>query len=49
MKLNPTKYVFGVAPSKFLGYVVTQYDIKANPSQILLVVNIPSLKSKKDI
>ena len=27
IKLNPTKYVFGVASGKFLGYIVTQRGI----------------------
>ena len=31
MKLNPSKYVFGVASSKFLGFMVSQRGIEANP------------------
>ena len=31
MKLNPTKCSFGVAAGKFLGYMVTQRGIEANP------------------
>ena len=42
MKLNPTKCSFGVASDKFLGYMVIQHGIEANPDQILLVINIPS-------
>ena len=42
MKLNPTKCSFGIASSKFLGYMVTQRGIKANPDQIQSVMNIPS-------
>ena len=41
MKLNPTKCSFGVASGKFLGYMVTQRGIKANPDQIQFVMNIP--------
>ena len=42
MKLNPTKCSFGVASGKFLGYMVTQRGIEANPDQIRSVMNIPS-------
>ena len=42
MKLNPTKCSFGVAAGKFLGYMVTQCGIEANPDQIQSVMNIPS-------
>ena len=42
MKLNPTKCSFGVASGKFLGYMVTQCGIEANPYQIRSVMNIPS-------
>ena len=31
MKLNPTKCSFGVSFGKFLGYMVTQCGIEANP------------------
>ena len=42
VKLNPTKCSFGVAAGKFLGYMVTQRGIEANPDQIWSVMNIPS-------
>ena len=31
MKLSPKKCTFGVASGRFLGYLVTQWGIKANP------------------
>ena len=34
MKLNPTKCSFGVSSGKFLGYLVTQRGVEANPDQI---------------
>ncbi|XP_038678367.1 uncharacterized protein LOC119979809 [Tripterygium wilfordii] len=49
MKLNPTKCSFGVASRKFLGYMVTQRDIEANPDQIRSTLNISSLTCIKDI
>ncbi|KAI5343279.1 hypothetical protein L3X38_011155 [Prunus dulcis] len=32
MKLNPSKCTFGVSPSRFLGYLVTQRGIEAHPN-----------------
>ena len=32
MKLNPSKYVFGVSAGRFLGFMVTQRGIEANPA-----------------
>ena len=34
MKLNPLKCAFGVASGKFLGFMVNQKGIKANPEKI---------------
>ena len=34
MKLNPSKCVFGVASGKFLGFMVSQRRIKANPEKV---------------
>lgn len=31
IKLNPKKYVFGVRPKKFLGFMVGEQKIEANP------------------
>ena len=49
MKLNPTKCSFGVAADKFLGYMVTQHSIEANPDQIRSVMNIPSPTCVRDV
>ena len=32
MKLNPAKCAFGVSPGRFLGFMMTQRGIEANPS-----------------
>jgi hypothetical protein len=42
MKLNPEKCTFGVASGKFLGYMVSQQGIEANPDQISAILNIKS-------
>lgn len=34
MKLNPSKYVFEVSLGKFLGFMVSQTGVKANPNKI---------------
>ena len=34
MKLNPSKCIFGVALGKFLGFIVSQRGIKANPEKV---------------
>lgn len=34
MKLNPTKYAFGVLSGKFLGFLVSHRGIEANPVKI---------------
>ncbi len=34
MKLNPAKCAFRVTSSKFLGFIVTQRGIEANPEKI---------------
>lgn len=48
MKLNPTKCSFGVTAGKFLGYLVTQRGIEANPAQIESIQRIPSPTCIKD-
>ena len=42
MKLNPGGYSFGVASSKFLGFMVTQCGIEYNPDQIHSVMKVSS-------
>ncbi|KFK23221.1 hypothetical protein AALP_AAs47412U000100, partial [Arabis alpina] len=49
MKLNPTKCTFGVTSGEFLGYIVTQRGIEANPKQITAIVDLPSPKNKREV
>jgi hypothetical protein len=49
MKLNPTKCSFGVSSGKFLGYLVTQRGVEANPDQIRSIREIESPKCIKDV
>ena len=46
MKLNPTKFVFGVSSGKFLGFMVSQRGIEANPDKVRAILELTSLKSK---
>nr|XP_009611301.1 uncharacterized protein LOC104104822 [Nicotiana tomentosiformis] len=50
MKLNLEKCVFGVASSKFLGFLVSDRGIEVNPAQIKNIEEIPDiLTSKKEV
>jgi hypothetical protein len=47
MKLNPTKCAFGVSSGKFLGYLVSQRGIEANPEKVRVVLEMqPPRKTK---
>ncbi|XP_070005247.1 uncharacterized protein [Nicotiana sylvestris] len=41
MKLNPEKCAFDVASGKFLGFLVSNYGIEVNPTQIKAIEEIP--------
>ena len=47
MKLNPSKCVFGVASGKFLGFMVSQRGIEANPKKVQAIINMASLGPSK--
>ena len=49
MKLNTIKCSFGVSLGKFLGYMITQRGIKANPDQIQSMMGILSPTCIKDV
>ena len=49
MKLNPLKCAFGVNAGKFLGFMVTQRGIEANPVQLKAILQSPAPSSKKEI
>ena len=47
MKLNPTKYAFGVSAGKLLGFIVNSRGIEANPDKIKAVLDmLPPLNIK---
>ena len=47
MKLNPLKCAFGVSSGKFLGFMVTQRGIEANPIQLKAIMDSQALTYKK--
>ena len=49
MKLNPKKCLFGVKSGKFLGFLVSQRGIDANPDKVQAALDLPEPKMKKDI
>ena len=40
MKLNPTKCAFGVLAGKFLGFIVNNRGIEANPNNIKVMLDM---------
>lgn len=49
MNLNPTKCVFGISSRKFLGFMVSQRGIKANPEKIQAILDMKSPQTTKEI
>lgn len=49
MKLNPSKCVFEVALGKFLGFMVSQRGIEANPEKVRAIIDMASPKIVKDV
>ena len=49
MKLNPAKCAFGVLARKFLGFIVNNRGIEANPDKIKAVLDMPSPSSIKEV
>ena len=49
MKLNPSKCVFSVASGKFLGFMVSQRGIEANPEKVQAIINMVSPRTIKEV
>ncbi|CAL2237942.1 unnamed protein product [Prunus armeniaca] len=49
MRLNPTKCAFGVASGKFLGFMISQRGIEANPEKIKAILDMTIPRTIKDI
>ena len=49
MKLNPSKCVFGVALGKFLGFMVSQRSVEANPDKVQAIMEMAPPKNIKEV
>ena len=49
MKLNPTKCVFGVSSGNFVGFMVSQHGIEANPDKIKAILEMSPPKIVKEV
>ncbi|XP_065008767.1 uncharacterized protein LOC135639007 [Musa acuminata AAA Group] len=49
MRLNPTKCAFGVTSGKFLGFIVHERGIDANPEKVQTIINMQSPWTVKDL
>ena len=49
MKLNPNNCAFGVSSRKFLGFMVSQRGIEANPDKIQAILDMEPPKNIKEV
>ena len=49
MKLKPGKCAFGVTAGKFLGFMVSQRGIKANPDKIWAIMEMTPVRNVKEV
>ena len=49
MKLNPLKCAFEVSVGRFLGFMVTQRGIEANPAQLKAILDSPAPSTRKGV
>ena len=49
MKLNPGKWAFGVTTGKFLGFMVSQRGIEANPNKIQATIEMTPPRNVKEV
>ena len=49
LKVNASKCAFGVGSGKFLGFMVTQRGIEANPDQITTILNLKPPRTVREV
>ncbi|XP_064995355.1 uncharacterized protein LOC135631550 [Musa acuminata AAA Group] len=49
MRLNPAKCVFGVTSGKFLGFIIHERGIDANPEKVQAIIDMQSPRMIKDL
>jgi len=47
MKLNPKKYAFGISADRFIGFLINERRIKANPKKVKVVLDMLNAKIVK--
>ena len=49
LRLNASKYSFGIGSRKFLGYMVTHCEIEVNPDQIKAINSLQPPRNPKEV
>ena len=49
LRINPLKCVFGTGGGKFLGYLMTERGIEANPKKIKAILDMEPPKTVKEV
>ena len=49
LRLNASKYLFGVGLGKFLGYMVTHQGLEVNPDQIKAINSLQPPRNPKEV
>ncbi|XP_030936084.1 uncharacterized protein LOC115961201 [Quercus lobata] len=49
MKLNPSKCVFSITLGKFLGFIVSQLGVEANPDEVQAIMEMAPPKNTKEM
>ena len=49
LRLNASKCLFGVRSGKFLGHIISNREIEANPDQISALMNLEEPKNSKQV
>ena len=49
MKLNPSKYTFGITAGKLLGFMVSQKGIEVNPNKIQVIIEMAPPRNMKEV
>lgn len=49
VRLNPTKVSYGLGSGKFLGFLLTNRSIEADPNQIKAIQDLPTPRTLKDL
>ena len=49
IKLNPSKFVFSIVSGKFLGFMVSQRNVEANPDKVRAILEMTPPKNIKEL